>query len=112
MSARLTLRQQTVPGPVFPGHRIAPGINKGSNAPLAYFCPSASRGCSAGSALRNTAAPPPRTPLHPSPRNNYIHVPRTGTSSKRRCALIQMKAEAPLHQKHTGAPTALQALFV
>lgn len=69
MSARLTLRQQTVPGPVFPGHRIAPGINKGSDAPLAYFCPSTSRGCSAGSVLRNTAAPPPLAhpcTLHPA----------------------------------------------
>lgn len=53
-------------GPVFPGHRVARG--KGRDAPLAYFWPSVSSGCSAGSVLRNTAAPPLTHPytLHPA----------------------------------------------
>lgn len=68
MSAHLTLRQQTGPRLIFPGHHVARGVNKGCHAPLAYFCLSVSCGCSAGSSLRNAAAAAFTHPctLHPS----------------------------------------------
>lgn len=97
-------------GPVFPGHRVARG--KGRDAPLAYFWPSVSSGCSAGSVLRNTAAPPSHTPtpftlqqLHScSSRRHKQHISLcTDTNESRSTA-------AP--KTYIGAPTALQDLFV
>lgn len=71
-----------------------------THAPLAYLCASVSRGWSAGSALRNRAAPP-RTPRHPSPRNNYIHVPRAGTGSTRLCTDTNESRSASAPKTHT-----------